>query len=107
MEQEQMPETTAEPAEPKWDDILAEYERRVAAGEDGLTAWADVETEFQSKAAIARKVNKERAEGRASLRRSGPEGVEDSVADREGVAKLDKKANRNPNQRGSAALKKD
>jgi hypothetical protein len=101
MEQEQMPETTAEPAEPKWDDMLAEYERRVAAGEDGLTAWADVEAEFQSKAAIARKINKERAKGRASLRRSGPEGVEDSVADREGVAKLDKKANRNRNQRGT------
>jgi hypothetical protein len=59
MEQEQMLETTAELAEPKWDDMLAEYERRVAAGEDGLTAWADVEAEFQSKAAIARKVNKE------------------------------------------------
>jgi hypothetical protein len=102
---EQTPLTPAELEHLRYKEMEVEVVKRCADGQDLGAAWVEVQAQFDEQDRIARKTEKQAARARSSREDGGEQDFENlglrklSNQPPPGIAALDEKAKRNPNQR--------
>jgi hypothetical protein len=111
LQPEEVPLTQAQVQQRRADEMEAEISKRCSDGQDYGAAFFAVEAEFREQDALARKIEKQEARSRSATSNA----VEESTGNNDpgrpkshplsGIAALEKKAQRNPNQRGKTIAK--
>jgi hypothetical protein len=105
---EQTPLTPGETRGLRYTEMQAEVDKRCADGQDSAAAWTDVQAEYDDQERNTRKIERQAARNRPAKEIGREQDVESfglcklNNQSPPGIAALDEKAKRNPNQRGRA-----